>query len=116
MPILNIHSVGPCQPDHCLNGTTCNAQSTTSYTCTCPPGFTGNNCQMQTDDCVGVNCGNGTCVDGIESFHCVCSPRFTGMSCGTNINECETIGCVNGTWSMQLSVIVILAGLVHAVR
>ena len=79
-----------------MRGGTCNEQSTTTYTCSCPPDFTGNICQTQINGCEGVNCGNGTCVDLIESFECICDPGFTDTFCNTNINECETIGCVNG--------------------
>ena len=89
-------SVDPCQPNPCTNGGTCNAQNTTSYTCTCPPDFTDTNCETQIDDCVGVECGNGTCVDGIKSFECMCLTGFTGTFCDINIDECETTGCVNG--------------------
>ena len=45
---------------------------------------------------MGVDCGNGTCVDGVESFECMCPAGFTGTCCDINIDECETTGCVNG--------------------
>ena len=51
---------------------------------------------MTIDDCVGVECGNGTCVDGVESFACMCLAGFTGTSCEINVDECQTTGCVNG--------------------
>ena len=44
------------------------------------PGFTGSNCD-EIDDCVGVSCGNGRCVDGMDSFSCTCNPGFTGEFC-----------------------------------
>lgn len=50
------------------------------------PGFTGPNCD-EIDDCVGVNCGNGECVDGIDSFSCTCDPGFTGKLCQMNIDN-----------------------------
>ena len=36
------------------------------------------------DDCVGVSCGNGTCVDGINDYTCDCDIGFTGISCQTS--------------------------------
>ena len=36
------------------------------------------------DDCVGVWCGAGTCVDGIASHTCDCDVGFTGDSCETS--------------------------------
>ena len=60
----------------------------------CVPGFTGPNCD-EVDDCIGVNCGNGQCVDGMDSFSCICAPDFTGERCQTNINidNCEGVNC-----------------------
>ena len=39
-------------------------------------------------DCVGVDGGNGVCVDGMNSFSCICDPGFTGELCQTNIDDC----------------------------
>jgi len=48
----------------------------------CPTGFTGPGCNVNIDDCAGVNCGaNGHCVDGVASHACACDPGFTGASC-----------------------------------
>ena len=36
------------------------------------------------DDCVGVSCGNGVCVDGIATHTCNCDTGFTGTNCETS--------------------------------
>ena len=60
---------------HCLDGLD-------SFNCRCDPGFTGEQCQTNIDDCVGVRCsGNGECLDGVNSFTCECSPGYTGPHC-----------------------------------
>ena len=53
-----------------------------SFQCVCDPGFTGDLCQINIDDCVGVNCtGNGQCVDGVNSFTCDECITGYGSSC-----------------------------------
>uniref|UniRef100_A0A8B9KT89 Zonadhesin, like n=1 Tax=Astyanax mexicanus TaxID=7994 RepID=A0A8B9KT89_ASTMX len=39
--------VSPCLSSPCENGGTCAESSDTSYTCTCPEGFTGTNCEIE---------------------------------------------------------------------
>jgi hypothetical protein len=51
-------TAGPCSPNPCQNAGTC-AVSGTSYTCTCPDGYTGTNCETQTvvpDHVIGQAC------------------------------------------------------------
>ncbi|XP_063413661.1 hepatocyte growth factor activator-like [Mytilus trossulus] len=43
----------PCSPDPCLNGGTCTAGASSSYTCACASGYTGLTCntvQMSEED------------------------------------------------------------------
>ena len=59
-----------------------NGQCLDGLTCDCDPGFTGEFCQTNINDCVGVNCsGNGVCLDGVNSFTCQCNPGFGGTIC-----------------------------------
>ena len=44
-------------------------------------GFSGPNCTEQINDCVGVDCGNGVCVDGVNSFTCDECIAGNGSSC-----------------------------------
>ena len=60
----------------------CCAQNFEGSDCAqCAPGFTGSDCDTIIDNCVEVDCGNGECVDGIDSFSCACDPGFTGDFC-----------------------------------
>ena len=63
------------------------------YQCSCPSGFNGTSCEINLDDCLGVDCKNGgTCVDGIGNSSCVCVAGFQGEFCADNINECQVSG------------------------
>jgi hypothetical protein len=75
-----------------INECTCNCQST---------GFSGPQCATNIDDCAGVNCGNGTCVDGVDSYSCTCTQGYTvsatgGGVCDTDVDDCHSSPCVNG--------------------
>ncbi len=77
---------GPCAPNPCENGGTC-AESATSFTCTCPTGFSGDQCETNIDDCAPNPCENGgTCTDGIDSFQCDCPSGFTGPTCAQTVD------------------------------
>lgn len=43
----------------CQNGATCTNTGQGSYTCTCPPGFVGNNCEVEVNECDSSPCRNG---------------------------------------------------------
>lgn len=46
----------------CQNGGTCTNTGEGAYTCTCPIGFTGKNCETEVDNCRIQPCENGgTC-------------------------------------------------------
>ncbi|MEO8797940.1 MAG: calcium-binding EGF-like domain-containing protein, partial [Polyangiaceae bacterium] len=70
----------PCAAAPCLNGGTC-TNAAASYSCSCPAGFTGTNCQTKVDNCAGNPCAHGTCVDGATSYTCTCGTGFTGVNC-----------------------------------
>ena len=54
----------------------------TTATCFCGNGFTGTNCNINIDDCLGVVCQNGgECIDLIADFRCNCTTGFSGPRC-----------------------------------
>lgn len=71
--------------------------------CRCPPGYTGNDCESQLDQCSPNPCSNGaTCTDLGNSFRCSCPPGFTGERCETNIDDCQGDPCLNGGTCVDL--------------
>ena len=65
----------------CDNGGVCSPDATNGFTCTCVGDFTGRSCDVMIDDCLNVNCNNGTCVDGVGTFTCECEAGYTGQFC-----------------------------------
>ncbi|XP_044074903.1 neurocan core protein-like [Siniperca chuatsi] len=81
--------VEPCVTNPCLHGGKCLPQGT-GYSCYCPQGYAGENCEIDVDDCQSEPCENGgTCIDKIDSFLCLCLPSYGGDTCEKDIEGCE---------------------------
>ncbi len=110
----------PCSSNPCQHGGTCSSLSSpsSSYSCECPPGYTGTNCEVNVDDCVSEPCINGgSCEDGVGGYVCQCSEGITGENCEIRCPEgyegefCETRGaqscsaasCENGGSCVETS-------------
>nr|XP_056701114.1 neurocan core protein [Euleptes europaea] len=79
----------PCDHEPCLHGGTCQSDGNIS-SCTCPQGFTGENCEIDIDDCLSTPCQNGgTCIDETNSFVCLCLPSYGGNLCDRDTEGCE---------------------------
>ncbi|RXN08663.1 crumbs -like protein [Labeo rohita] len=67
------------------------------YVCQCQPGYTGENCSVNINECVSEPCHNGgSCEDLVNGYKCVCPEGFEGRECEVNIDECESDPCLNG--------------------
>ncbi|GFO38964.1 fibropellin-1 [Plakobranchus ocellatus] len=69
----------PCKRGQCV----LNAAESTFYTCRCPDGYEGSQCQREIDECltfpVDQLCQNGgTCVDEFLGISCLCPQGFSG--------------------------------------
>ncbi|CAF5198296.1 unnamed protein product, partial [Rotaria magnacalcarata] len=71
--------LSPCGSSPCIRGI-CQNKNSTSFQCTCAPGFTGITCNTKFDVCTSNPCSNGgTCQNlGNGLYTCTCPAAFTG--------------------------------------
>lgn len=68
----------------CQNNGTC-VDRVGGYHCNCPPGFTGERCEGDINECRSNPCNQANSLDCIQlpnDYQCVCKPGFTGESGG----------------------------------
>ncbi|XP_056266802.1 protein delta homolog 2 [Pseudoliparis swirei] len=86
----------------CQNGATCVMEDSAGYTCLCPGGFYGRNCQLKTGPCTQRRspCKNGGLCEDADGFAvdlaCRCLAGFTGRRCETDVDDCLMRPCANG--------------------
>ncbi|XP_014481474.1 PREDICTED: neurogenic locus protein delta-like [Dinoponera quadriceps] len=104
----------------CVNGGTCFNTGQGSYTCSCPSGFTGTDCQTPLFDCHSKPCMNGgTCsmessgsyanissshAAGSIGYRCTCPPGWRGRHCEITTRSCRDSPCHHGATCEEDSV------------
>ncbi len=72
-----------CAPEfgsRCMNGGQC-MDGVGRYTCSCPPGFTGEHCEGDLNECLSEPChpsGSIDCVPLTNNYQCRCRLGYTG--------------------------------------
>ncbi|XP_074620010.1 uncharacterized protein LOC141878862 isoform X3 [Acropora palmata] len=71
-----------------------------NYRCQCPPGYTGQYCGTEMDECKSYPCLRGRCTDLLNNYSCSCYPGFEGRNCDVDkdiyIDDCVNHTCTNG--------------------
>ncbi|KAL5012769.1 hypothetical protein ScPMuIL_011320 [Solemya velum] len=81
--------------NECENGATC-VSELRGYRCECVPGYKGDYCEIDIDECQTNPCQyNGTCDDLINDYKCNCIPGITGKDCEIDIDDCSPNPCNN---------------------
>ncbi|KAJ8301896.1 hypothetical protein KUTeg_020883 [Tegillarca granosa] len=80
-----------CDPvEFCSTKTCVHGQCVNVSKCICNSGYSGEHCDIDTDECLGYPCKNGgQCINNVGSYKCVCKNGFTGRICEIDIDECK---------------------------
>lgn len=98
--------VGPCYYNECENGATCIEEKNSKYNCECKPGFYGEHCQFDVNECIVKKDSivtspcqhNGKCYDLVNDYFCECHGPYTGQNCEIYKNPCESDPCKKGSY------------------
>ncbi|KAL3848249.1 hypothetical protein ACJMK2_019118, partial [Sinanodonta woodiana] len=85
-----LSGIPPCDEYPCENGGNCTSNSKYDiYSCMCAPGYTGNTCETDINECDNSPCkGNSTCLNRPGSYVCLCS---IGFIYSDTIGDCTVV-------------------------
>ncbi|XP_035688112.1 von Willebrand factor D and EGF domain-containing protein-like [Branchiostoma floridae] len=73
------------------------------YICECP-GYTGQWCEHEIDECQSNPCHNGTCVDLVNGFNCTCDGEHVGVFCHIDLDDkCGLQPCFPGVLCINVA-------------
>lgn len=78
----------------CLNNGSCQ-DLFNHYSCNCAPGWQGENCQDDVNECISGPCIHGTCKNLPGEYLCQCDQGYRGRHCNEDVDECQELHCEN---------------------
>ncbi|KAF7248125.1 hypothetical protein EYD10_05844 [Varanus komodoensis] len=79
-------------------------QNVDAVRCNCTPGYVGEHCDIDYDDCQDNKCKNGAqCTDTVNGYTCICPEGYSGLFCEFSppmvlprTSPCDNYECQNG--------------------
>uniref|UniRef100_A0A1A8VAE6 Protein crumbs homolog 2 n=1 Tax=Nothobranchius furzeri TaxID=105023 RepID=A0A1A8VAE6_NOTFU len=99
-PITGCQGAPICDSQPCKNQGVCQDQFN-EFNCSCSPGWEGELCELEIDECSSAPCLHGTCRDLLADYHCDCEPGYRGKACQEEVDNCLEFSCVNGGSCMK---------------
>ena len=96
-------NIDDCASQPCYNGT-CRDQEQ-GYSCSCPSGYSGLQCQEEQSSCIGTTCNDRSmCKNepGYGQFICLCRTGYTGANCSSTLDPCAANPCANSAQCVPL--------------
>ncbi|XP_025081432.1 mucin-like protein isoform X2 [Pomacea canaliculata] len=89
-PIVTVTSPRPvCSNDTCKHGV-CGEKNGSGVGCICQPGWRGDNCSEDINECsLGICVNFDLCTNLVGSYTCYCKKGWAGTNCSEDIDECE---------------------------
>ncbi|XP_053453798.1 delta and Notch-like epidermal growth factor-related receptor isoform X2 [Nycticebus coucang] len=115
VPAEPLSAPGPCASQPCRNGGVCTPRAAPGpqhpvhagepgYSCTCPAGVSGANCQLVADPCASNPCHHGNCSSSPrgDSHLCICDAGYDGPDCEQVLPSLPASGWTESTAPRQL--------------
>ncbi|XP_027023125.2 protein crumbs homolog 2b isoform X2 [Tachysurus fulvidraco] len=93
-PKIGCSGAPVCVLQPCLNNGSCR-DLFNLYRCDCAPGWQGENCQDDINECISGPCIHGTCKNLPGEYLCQCALGYRGRHCNEDVDECQELHCEN---------------------
>ncbi|XP_077556639.1 uncharacterized protein LOC144170612 isoform X1 [Haemaphysalis longicornis] len=95
-PVGNVSACGarPCVHGKCEDLPASAAGGAGGFRCYCLPGYGGDLCEFEYDECDSGPCAHGSqCEDLVAGFRCHCGPGYAGRRCEVKVDLCRPNPC-----------------------